>query len=66
MTDLELWWITVIAAIAAAILSGSTTIIARRGANWVTPRRRVVLDLVSYAIMTVSVLAFIARGLLAP
>lgn len=64
MTDLELWWITLVAAVTAGIVSVTTSLLAKRRASWLTPRRRVMLELVSYAIMSVSVLTFVARGLM--
>jgi hypothetical protein len=65
-SDDVLWWFMVSIAVAAAGLSVTTSVLDRRASR--TPGRRApfLMHIVSYALMTVSVLIFVLRGLLGP
>ena len=61
-----LWWVMLLSGVAAASLSLGTNALDRRKAAWPTPRQRFLLHIVSYGFVSVSVLAFVMRGLLSP
>lgn len=54
------------AGIAAALLSLGTGYIGRSLAGWVTDRQRFLLHMLSYVLLTISIVAFILRGLTSP
>jgi hypothetical protein len=54
------------AAVSAAALSIVTAMLDRRKADERTRRRSLRMHLASYGLLTISILAFILRGLLAP
>lgn len=65
-TDDMLWWIMIIAAIAAAGLSVITTMLDRRGIRPFSRQARFLMHIASYVLMTVSIAIFVLRGLLGP
>jgi hypothetical protein len=62
--DDTLWWMMVSTGVAAAGLSIIAAFCDRRGSDWPSRRARFILHLISYVLMSVSVLMFAARGLL--
>ena len=64
--DEPLWWVMVAAGVIAALLSIATNSLDRRKRDWPTRRQRFLMHLASYGFLTVSILAFVLRGLLAP
>jgi F0F1-type ATP synthase membrane subunit c/vacuolar-type H+-ATPase subunit K len=64
--DNRLWWITLAAGIAAVVVSVATGYIGRKLTGQTTERTRLKLHLLSYILLTVSVVAFVMRGLIAP
>ena len=65
-SDDTLWWVMVSIASAAAGLSITTNILDRRDSRTPSRRTRFLMHIVSYALMTLSVLIFVLRGLLGP
>ena len=65
-SDDVLWWVMVSIAVVAAGLSVMTNVLDRRDSRIPGRRMRFLMHLVSYALMTVSVLIFVLRGLLGP
>ena len=65
-SDDVLWWVMVSIAVVAAWLSVMTNVLDRRDSRIPDRRMRFLMHLVSYALMTVSVLIFVLRGLLGP
>jgi len=65
-SDDVLWWVMVSVAISAAGLSITTSVLDRRDSRTPGRRARFLMHIVSYALMTVSVLIFVLRGLLGP
>lgn len=61
-----LWWAMVTTGVAGAVISIVTGVFDRRRAAWPSARRRLVLHILSYGFMTLSILAFVLRGLIAP
>ena len=61
-----LWWVMLASGAFAAALSIATTMLDRRKAAWPTHRQRFQMHLASYGFLTISILAFILRGLLQP
>ena len=61
-----LWWVMLASGASAAALSIATTALDRRKAAWPTHRQRFQMHLASYGFLTISILAFILRGLLQP
>ena len=64
--ETTLWWVMLTTAIIAALLSIAATVLDRRQAAWPTRRQRFLMHMACYGFLTVSVLAFVARGLLLP
>lgn len=52
--------------IAAALVSTGTGYIGRRPATRMTDRQRFLLHMLSYVLLTISIVAFILRGLASP
>jgi len=65
-SDDVLWWVMVSIAIVAASLSIATSLLDRRDSQRPGRRARFLMHMVSYALVTVSVLIFVLRGLLGP
>lgn len=61
-----LWWTMLATGLAGAGLSIATGVFDRRRVVWPNQQQRLLLHLVSYGLMTLSILAFILRGLIAP
>ncbi len=64
--DSPLWWAMLVTAAIAAGLSIATNVLDRRNPSLPTRRQRLLLHIASYGFMTISILAFVVRGLLAP
>jgi hypothetical protein len=64
--DDQLWWVMLSTGIAAALVSLGTGYIGRRLTSWVTDRQRFLLHMLSYLLLTISIVAFILRGLTSP
>ena len=62
--DQYLWWVMVATAVAAAGLSLATAYYDRRDSDRPTRRTRFILHLISYILMSISILAFASRGLI--
>ncbi len=60
--DHQLWWVMLGAGIAAVAVSLGTSYSGFKQAGSMTERRRFLLHMLSYILLTVSVLAFVARG----
>jgi hypothetical protein len=60
--DDQLWWVMLSTGIAAALVSLGTGYIGRR----LTDRQRFLLHMLSYLLLTISIVAFILRGLTSP
>ena len=65
-SDDVLWWVMVSIAVLAASLSVMTNILDRRDSRTPDRRTRFLMHIVSYVLMTVSILVFVLRGMLAP
>ncbi len=65
-SDDVLWWIMVTIAVMAAGLSVMTNVLDRRDSLTPDRRTRFLMHIVSYVLMTVSILIFVLRGLLGP
>ena len=61
-----LWWVMLLTGVLAAAVSLVTANLDRRQVQFPTRRQRFILHLVSYCFMTLSILAFVARGLTGP
>jgi hypothetical protein len=61
-----LWWLMLATGLVGAILSIVATIVDSRRVAWPTARQRYLIHLTSYGFMTLSILAFILRGLSTP
>jgi hypothetical protein len=61
-----LWWAMLMTGVAGAVISIVTGVFDRRGVEWPNARQRLLLHIVSYGFMTLSILAFVLRGLIAP
>jgi hypothetical protein len=64
--DNRLWWVMLVAGMAAALVSIGTGYVGRRQMVRITERQRLLLHLLSYVLLTLSMMAFILRGLSAP
>lgn len=64
--DGGLWWVMIATGVAAAGLSITASYHDRRGSGRPSRRMRFVLHMISYVLLSVSVLAFVLRGLLGP
>jgi F0F1-type ATP synthase membrane subunit c/vacuolar-type H+-ATPase subunit K len=64
--DSQLWWIMLAVGIAAVVVSIGAGYIGRKQVSWLTERQRFLLHLLSYVLLTVSIVVFIVRGLSAP
>ena len=64
--DGVLWWIMVVTGCAAAALSLWSSALRRRRAGEAAAVQSHRLDMASYALLSVSVLSFVARGLILP
>jgi hypothetical protein len=64
--ETPLWWVMLTAAAIAATLSIAATILDRRKPCWPTRQQRFRMHIASYCCLTISVLAFVMRGLLTP
>jgi len=62
--DGALWWLMVATGVAAAALSIAAGWFDRRGGSRPTSRQRFLMHMASYALLSVSILVFAARGLL--
>ncbi len=65
-SDDDLWWVMVGVAVVAAGLSVIANILDRRDSRALGRRTRFLMHIVSYVLMSVSVLIFALRGLLGP
>lgn len=61
-----LWWTMLMTGMAGATISVVTGVFDRRCADWPNARQRLLLHIVSYGFMTLSILGFVLRGLIAP
>jgi hypothetical protein len=61
-----LWWVMLATAVSAAGLSIVTAMLDRQKADEPTRRRRFCMHLASYCLLSISILVFVLRGLLAP
>lgn len=66
LSDATLWWIMVATGCAAAAMSLFAAALGRRSNAEATAMQRFRLSIASYALFSVSVLIFVARGLLLP
>jgi hypothetical protein len=64
--ETTLWWVMLTAGAMAAMLSIAATILDRRKPYWLTRQQRFRMHIASYCFLTISVLAFVMRGLLTP
>ena len=64
--EAALWWVMLTAAGVAAMLSIAATILDRRKPHWPTHEQRFRMHVASYCFLTISILAFVMRGLLTP
>jgi hypothetical protein len=64
--DETLWWATLSLGVAAAALSIATSVLDRRHVEWPTDHQRFLMHLLSYGLLSVSILGFVLRGLVAP
>ena len=64
--DVWLWWGMLATAVTGAALSLLSSLFDRRGTVWPTPRQRFLLHVIGYVFTTLSILAFVLRGLIAP
>ena len=62
--DTQLWWIMLGAGMAAVVVSLGTSYIGYKQAGSISARQRFLLHMLSYILLTVSVLAFVVRGLI--
>lgn len=62
--DHQLWWIMVVTGAAAAVVSVGDSYMSYRGLVTMTSRQRLLLQVVSYLLLTMSIVAFISRGLI--
>ena len=60
--DDQLWWIMLGAGMGAVVVSLGTSYIGYAQAGLISERRRFLLHMLSYILLTVSVLAFVVRG----
>jgi hypothetical protein len=60
--DHVLWWVMLSTGVAAAALSITAAYHDRRGSDRPTRRGRFILHLLSYILMSISILAFASRG----
>jgi hypothetical protein len=63
--DNTLWWIMLATGVGAALVSVGAGVLDRQALP-PTPRARVLIHLISYGLVTVSILSFVARGFLSP
>lgn len=61
-----LWWTMLSTGVMAAVLSITTNLLDRRKAVWPTMQQRFLMHMVGYGFLTISILVFVARGLLSP
>jgi len=61
-----LWWVMLMTAAVAAMLSSAATMLDRWKPDWPTRKGRFRMHIASYCFLTVSILAFVMRGLLTP
>jgi hypothetical protein len=64
--DSTLWWLMVATAVASATLSITASWCDRRALARPSRRQRFLMHMASYVLLSISVLAFVARGLLNP
>ena len=64
--EAALWWVMLTTAGMAAMLSIGATILDRRKPYWPTQEQRFRMHVASYCFLTISILAFVMRGLLTP
>ena len=64
--EAALWWVMLMTAGMAAMLSIGATILVRRKPCWPTHEQRFCMHVASYCFLTISILAFVMRGLLMP
>lgn len=64
--DTVLWWIMLVTGCAAAVLSLIAAALGRRNDADATAPQRFRLNMASYALLSVSILSFVARGFLLP
>jgi hypothetical protein len=64
--EAALWWVMLTTAGMAATLSIGATILDRRKPYWPTHEQRFRMHVASYCFLTISILAFVMRGLLMP
>ncbi len=64
--EATLWWMMLASAAIAAMLSIAATALDRRKSDWPTRRQRFHMHIASYCFLTISILAFVVRGLLTP
>lgn len=61
-----LWWTMLATGVAAALISIATNALDRLKQEWSAKHQRFWLHVVSYGLLSVSVLAFVLRGLINP
>lgn len=61
-----LWWFMLMTGVAGAVIGIAAAVFDRRRAEWPNARQRLLLHIVGYGFMTLSILAFVLRGLMAP
>lgn len=64
--DNTLWWWMIGLGLAAAALSIGTTMLDRRNVQWPSHRTRHHMHMASYVLTSLSILIFVARGILLP
>lgn len=64
--DETLWWATLSSGFVAAALSIATSVLDRRQVEWPTEKQRFLMHILSYGLLSVSILGFVLRGMLAP
>jgi hypothetical protein len=61
--DDTLWWAMLATGIAAAAISIAASWLDRRAGPWPTRRGRYLMHMTSYALLSLSIFAFVLRGL---
>jgi hypothetical protein len=64
--EAALWWVMLTSAVIGAMLSITATMLDWRKSDWPRRQQRFRMHIASYCFLTVSVLAFVMRGLLTP
>jgi hypothetical protein len=64
--EAALWWVMLTSAVIGAMLSITATMLDWRKSDWPARQQRFRMHIASYCFLTVSILAFVMRGLLTP